>query len=138
MNKQSELFHSINQVSRHYSKILNENLVPLGIYSAQWSIIFLLKRDGALSQKEISNYLGVEAPTMTRTLIRMEKSGWIIRLPGKDKREKKIELTEAALNEYPVWLKVVRKTEDEVLYQVLDEEIDDLLKLTQKLKNNLG
>ncbi|MDQ0271546.1 MarR family winged helix-turn-helix transcriptional regulator [Cytobacillus purgationiresistens] len=137
MNQHSELFHSINQTSRHYSKLLNEKLVPLGLYAAQWSIIFLLKRDGALSQKEISLYLGVEAPTMTRTLIRMEKSGWINRATGNDKREKMIQLTAASDNEYPKWINAVREAEEATLENVNEEEINGFLNTMKKLKNNL-
>ncbi|QED46779.1 MarR family winged helix-turn-helix transcriptional regulator [Cytobacillus dafuensis] len=135
-NNQSELFHQINQFTRHFSKLLNENLVPLGLYSAQWAIIYRLKTEGSSTQKELSSYLGVEAPTMTRTLGRLEKSGWIARIPGTDKREKKIKLTDAALTEYPNWLKAVRSSEEQVLHRITNTEIVQMLDLMKRMKDN--
>lgn len=138
INNQSELFHSINQFTRHFSKRLNDSLVPLGLYTAQWAIIFRLKSNGPSTQKELSSYLGVEAPTMTRTIGRLEKSGWISRVSGNDKRERKIMLTDAALKEYPNWLNAVRFAEEQVLTNIPDEEITYMLDFMKKMKRNLS
>ncbi|MGM0972356.1 MAG: MarR family winged helix-turn-helix transcriptional regulator [Bacillota bacterium] len=134
---QSELFHSINQFTRHFSKVLNESLVPLGLYAAQWTIIYRLKTGGPSTQKEISSYLGVEAPTMTRTLARLEKSGWITRTAGKDKREKLISLTDAAILEYDNWLAAVRSSESNVLQNITEEEISTMIRLMAKMRENM-
>ncbi|USK39896.1 MarR family transcriptional regulator [Cytobacillus firmus] len=134
---QSEFFHSINQFTRHFSKILNESLVPLGLYAAQWTIIYRLKTGGPSTQKEISSYLGVEAPTMTRTLARLEKSGWITRTAGKDKREKLISLTDAATLEYDNWLAAVRSSESNVLQNITEEEISTMIRLMAKMRENM-
>lgn len=134
---QSEFFHSINQFTRHFSKALNESLVPLGLYAAQWTIIYRLKTGGPSTQKEISSYLGVEAPTMTRTLARLEKSGWITRTAGKDKREKLISLTDAAILEYDNWLAAVRSSESNVLQNITEEEISTMIKLMAKMRENM-
>ncbi|MBT2688455.1 MarR family transcriptional regulator [Bacillus sp. ISL-47] len=136
-SNQSEFFHSINQFTRHFSKVLNESLVPLGLYAAQWTIIYRLKTGGPSTQKELSAYLGVEAPTMTRTLARLEKSGWVTRTAGKDKREKKISLTEAANQEYANWLQAVRTNESHVLNNITEEEINTMIKLMAKMKENM-
>ena len=37
-----------------------------------------------MTQKEIWQYLNVEAPTVTRTIVRLEESGWINRREGTD------------------------------------------------------
>ncbi|MEK3855896.1 MarR family winged helix-turn-helix transcriptional regulator [Cytobacillus sp. FSL H8-0458] len=134
---QSEFFHSINQFTRHFSKVLNESLVPLGLYAAQWTIIYRLKTGGPSTQKEISSYLGVEAPTMTRTLARLEKSGWIARTAGKDKREKLISLTDAAILEYDNWLTAVRSSESNVLQNITEEEISTMIRLMAKMRENM-
>ncbi|MDF2038091.1 MarR family transcriptional regulator [Bacillus sp. CMF12] len=134
---QSEFFHSINQFTRHFSKVLNESLVPLGLYAAQWTIIYRLKTGGPSTQKEISSYLGVEAPTMTRTLARLEKSGWITRTAGKDKREKLISLTDAAIKEYDNWLAAVRSSESNVLQNITEEEISTMIRLMAKMRENM-
>ncbi|MEH7342872.1 MarR family transcriptional regulator [Bacillus sp. JJ1532] len=134
---QNNLFHSINQFSRHFSKILNEALTPLGLYTAQWTIIYLLKTNGPATQKELSHYLGVEAPTMTRTLARMEKSGWITKKTGTDKREKQITLTEVANGMYDTWLQTVRTCESQALKNISDQETTEMLSILKKMSVNL-
>lgn len=134
---QSKFFHSINQFTRHLSKSLNEVLVPLGLYSAQWTIIYLLKTKGPATQKDLSHYLGVEAPTMTRTLARLELAGWISKVSGTDKREKKIMLTDTAIQNYEVWLAAVRSCEKNILKNVSDEEISTMMEVIEKMNRNL-
>ncbi|KOP71095.1 MarR family winged helix-turn-helix transcriptional regulator [Cytobacillus solani] len=134
---QSKFFHSINQFTRHFSKSLNEVLVPLGLYSAQWTIIYLLKTKGPATQKDLSLYLGVEAPTMTRTLARLELAGWISKVPGTDKREKKIILTDAAIQKYDEWLEAVRSCEKNLLKNVGNEEISSMMEIIEKMNRNL-
>src|SRR6478735_8211255 len=98
-----ELFHTLHQLSRQLTNTLNEALKPLGLYGSQWSVIFVLKTKGSLTQKELCEYLFVEAPPMTRTIQRLVKQGYVRQVPGKDKREKYIQLTEEAVKEFPKW-----------------------------------
>lgn len=135
---QNNLFHSINQFTRHFSKALNEALVPLGLYAAQWTIIYLLKTKGPATQKDLSQYLGVEAPTMTRTLARMEKSGWINRIAGvNDKREKQIELTPSAIDRFDTWYEAVKQCEDKVLQHISQQEKADMITIIRKMSDHL-
>lgn len=98
-----ELFHTLHQLSRQLTNRLNDALKPFGLYSAQWSVLFVLHTKGSLTQKELSEYLFVEAPPMTRTIQRLVKQGYVKQIPGKDKREKYIQLTEEAVKEFPKW-----------------------------------
>ena len=65
--------HKINQLARSFSKNVNEKISPLGLYTSQWGIIIYLHEKKQCTQVELSEYLCVEAPTITRTLTRMEK-----------------------------------------------------------------
>ncbi|MCA1040603.1 MarR family transcriptional regulator [Bacillus infantis] len=138
MNKMDPFFHSFNQCTRQFSKGLNDVLTPMGLYAAQWPIIYRLKTTGPSTQVELSTYLSVEAPTMTRALLRLEKSGWISRVPGKDKREKKILLTDAALTQYPDWLAAVEGYEQKMLEDISEEELMAAISVMQKMKQNSG
>src|SRR5690606_14400077 len=77
-------------------KEVNEVLKEYELYSAQWSILFCLKQFGPMTQKEIWQYLNVEAPTVTRTLSKLEESGWAERNEGADKRQRIVRLTAKA------------------------------------------
>ncbi len=109
------LFHSIHQLSRQLTKHINEALQPLGLYSAQWSVIYVLKTRGSLTQTELCEYLAVEAPPMTRTIQRLVKQGYVRKVSGEDKRTKLIQLTDEALSEYPKWEEAIVNMHDTLL-----------------------
>ncbi|GLY12275.1 MarR family winged helix-turn-helix transcriptional regulator [Bacillus badius] len=109
------LFHSVHQLSRQIMKRNNTVLQKYGLYSAQWSVLYVLMQQGRLTQKELSEYLAVEAPPMTRTIQRLVKQGYVRQVPGEDKRMKFIELTELAQKEYPVWEKAVLEMNEQTI-----------------------
>ncbi|MDN7243217.1 MarR family transcriptional regulator [Planococcus sp. N028] len=127
------LFHEIHQKSRLSVKEVNEVLKEFDLYSSQWSILFCLKQLGAMTQKEIWQYLHVEAPTVTRTLVRLEQSGWIVRREGKDKRERIVDLSDQAEQLMPKIEQRVIELEEKLLSGLTDEEQQQLVALIKKI-----
>ncbi|MBS4213417.1 MULTISPECIES: MarR family winged helix-turn-helix transcriptional regulator [Neobacillus] len=123
-----ELIHTLHQLSRRLTNKLNEALKPTGLYGSQWAVIFVLKNKGSLTQKELSEYLAVEAPPMTRTIQRMVKQGYVKQIPGQDKREKRVELTDEAHAKYPEWEKIVIELNKSLLPKSHKEELYQLQK----------
>jgi DNA-binding MarR family transcriptional regulator len=130
-----KFFHSIHQLSRYLTKETNKALQPFGLFSAQWSVIYVLKMKGSLTQRELCDYLSVEAPPLTRNVQRLVKEGYVRQVPGMDKRMKFIELTEKAQEEFPVWEKAVMETNQLLLrnfpmesQEKLEELVSDWLK----------
>ena len=124
-----ELIHTLHQLSRHLTNELNEVLKPLGLYGSQWAVIFVLKKKGSLTQKELCDYLFVEAPPMTRTIQRLVKQGYVRQVPGQDKREKHVELTAEALQEYPKWETAVIETNQTLLKNFPESSQEELYNL---------
>src|SRR5689334_660210 len=132
-----ELFHTLHQLSRHLTNKLNEALKPLGLYSAQWAVIYVLKTKGSLTQKELCEYLFVEAPPMTRTIQRLVKQGYVSQIPGKDKREKHVQLTSIALEEYPKWEHIVNTVNHELMKNLPLDSQQELVKLQKSWLNQI-
>lgn len=128
-----ELLHLLNQRTRLFSKEINHILKDYGLYNSQWSVLFCINRFGPMSQTDIWKYLNVEAPTITRTLVRMEESGWIIRKPGDDKRERIIDLTKKAMEKIPEIKQTVEKLEIDVLTSLKTDEKKQLHYLLSKI-----
>ncbi|KAB8131833.1 MarR family transcriptional regulator [Gracilibacillus oryzae] len=114
-------------------KELNDCLKSFDLYSSQWTILYTLHQKGKMTQTEVWQYLKVEAPTTTRTLVRMEKSGWITRKTGKDKRERVVDLTETAKKKFPQILAAIKVAESSFLSNLSEEELHTLEKLLGKL-----
>lgn len=122
MTEYHEFFHPLFQTTREYSKKMNEKLSGLGLYSAQWTVIYCLKKNGPSTQAELCHYLNVEAPTITRTISKLEQAGWIIKTPGRNNREKMIQLTDESLEKYPTWKEAITTIELEVMSGVSDAD----------------
>lgn len=127
------LFHEIHQKARLSIKEVNETLKEFDLYSAQWSILFCLKQFGAATQKEIWQYLNVEAPTVTRTLVRLEQSEWIVRKEGRDKREKLVYLSEKAEETVPQIEERILEMEKRMLAGLSEQEQQLLIGLLKKI-----
>lgn len=127
------ILHLLNQRTRLFSKEVNNRLNDYDLFSSQWSILFCIDRFGPMSQTDIWKYLNVEAPTVTRTLVRMEKNGWIKRNLGKDKRERIIELTKEAQQKLPTIKQTMDQLEQELLTNLSIKEKEQLQFLLNKI-----
>ncbi|WP_298829375.1 MarR family transcriptional regulator [uncultured Planococcus sp.] len=127
------LFHEIHQKSRLSIKEVNEALKEFELYSSQWSILFCLKQFGSMTQKEIWQYMNVEAPTVTRTIVRLEESGWIFRREGQDKRERIVQLSTFAEQKMPAIENRIRQAEERLVSGLSNEEQDQLIVLLRKI-----
>lgn len=127
------LFHEIHQKSRLSIKEVNDALKEFELYSSQWSILFCLKQFGSMTQKEIWQYLNVEAPTVTRTIARLEDSGWVLREEGHDKRAKIVHLSPFAEQHLPEIEKRIQHVEKEMVANLSNEEQDQLISLLKKI-----
>lgn len=132
-----ELIHTLHQLSRQFMNKLNDELKKHGLYHAQWSVIFTLKTKGSLTQKQLCEYLSVEAPPLTRTVQRLVKQDYVKQIPGKDRREKYIVLTEKALNEYPIWEKTVQDFNHSLLQPLSKESQQELYNMLQTWSKQL-
>ena len=118
----SDIFHNLHQQVRFITKEVNELLKQYHLYSSQWTILYCLDQFGPMKQTDIWKYLNVEAPTTTRTLVRMEKSNWITRTEGSDKRERIVRLTSEAEDLLPIIKESIQKLEESLLSQLSSEE----------------
>lgn len=131
------LIHQLNQTTRQFSKSFNERIAPSGLYIAQWTVLSYLQTKGPTSQIQMSQYLNLEAPTLTRTLNRLEKLNLIIRKEGKDRREKIIHLTDLAQEKFPEWEKQIREFEQPIFEQLSDDELQTTLAVLEKIRTKL-
>ncbi|WP_203334062.1 MarR family winged helix-turn-helix transcriptional regulator [Planococcus beigongshangi] len=128
------LFHEIHQKSRLAIKEVNEVLKEYGLYNAQWSVLFCLKQFGPMTQTEIWQYLNVEAPTVTRTLSKLEESGWAERVEGTDKRQRIVCLTPKAEAKVAEIEDRVTRLETDMLSDLSPAQQKQLQDLLKKIK----
>ncbi|MCW4642367.1 MarR family transcriptional regulator [Bacillus safensis] len=128
-----ECLHQIHQGARLLSKKANEALAAYDLYMSQWTVLFCLDAFGPKTQKDIWTYLNVEAPTITRTVTRLEANGWVKRVQGKDKRENLIVMTDDAKARFEEIKRTMEQFEEECLSDFTYEEKQLLHTLLHKL-----
>ncbi|MEK5080012.1 MarR family transcriptional regulator [Solibacillus sp. FSL W7-1436] len=128
------LFHILFQQNRYLVKQLNDTLKQHGLFSSQWTVLFLLHQKGQMTLTEIWKYLDVEAPTVTRTVTRLETLGWVERVQGTDKREKMIDLTAKAMEQFPQIEASVVSFERKMTENLSEEEQALLIQLLKKME----
>ena len=81
---------------RAHRKTAERQLYDVGLHAGQEAILLrLVKREG-LSHSELAGELGVEAPTVTKAIQRLEKAGFVKRQPDPvDGRVSRVYLTDA-------------------------------------------
>jgi MarR family transcriptional regulator, transcriptional regulator for hemolysin len=131
--KAKVIIHELHQSTRFLSKVINKRLQDYGIFQSQWSILFCIKEFGPMSQTDIWKYLNVEAPTVTRTITKLEKNGWVLREKGEDHREKIVVLTEKAKQEIPKIEETVEALEEQLLQELSITEREQLVGLLKKI-----
>ncbi|MER2028956.1 MAG: MarR family transcriptional regulator [Solibacillus sp.] len=128
------LFHILFQQNRYLVKQLNDVLKQHGLFSSQWTVLFLLHQNGPMTLTAIWKYLDVEAPTVTRTVTRLETLGWVERVQGADKREKMIDLTTKAMEQFPYIEESVVSFERKLTENLSEEEQALLIQLLKKME----
>ena len=113
-------------------------LRPHGMTLRQCQVLSALALLGPASQAELAAKVGIEAPTLTGVLNRMERDGWITRRASDTDRRKKV--VEPLERVQPAWAKVVESAHSiraRALDGISDEERDVLHDLLTRIRANL-
>ncbi len=91
----TDLSPALTQAARSMRTVLSRNLLESGLYAGQDGVILSLAESDGMTAGGLAQKLGVKAPTMTRTIGRMEAQGFLERKPdADDARLTKVYLTE--------------------------------------------
>ena len=129
-------------INNYFENQLNLGLAEYNLTRSQMDVLIFLKinekKNIETNQKDIEKALSLKNPTVTGILDRLEDKGYINRnVSSKDKRLKQITLTSAS-NEILLKSRNHAKIiEEKILSPLSDEEIDELLKLLDKIKINI-
>jgi len=139
--KRGELYSVINgmastAVARRLQK--NFRLAGLEITIEQWSVLYHLWKQDALSQQELCNRTFRDKPSITRLIDNLEKQKLVKRMPSKeDRRINIVCLTESAKLLQDKTIELANQTMDEALVGVHKNEIEIVKLVFQKVYDNL-
>lgn len=137
INTYEKFFQQLLLLYRPFENRLNIQLANHHLYRAQWSILHYLSNNGSATLVELSNYQYVEKPTVTRTINRLEELGYVEHVPSKDKREKRMQLTELGTKVYKDVRVTIDQFEQDILKGITEEEQLEAIRIMGQIRNNI-
>ncbi|GEK47502.1 transcriptional regulator SlyA [Bisbaumannia pacifica] len=128
----------LSRLPRLWRAILDQRLAPLGLTQTRWVTLYHLWRLGdGQPQCDLARAIGVEAPSLVRTLDQLAEQGLVERCPcDQDRRTKRIYLTEAATPLLQQIDAVVAEARQEMLAGLSDDEVSQLDGLLARIEEN--
>lgn len=116
---------------------LNELLSAYELSYSLWQVIYHIKTNGPSTLVDISARYNVEKPTITRRVHRLEELQMVKQIPGKDRREKVIQLTELGDKIYKECRKKITDLEHSVMEGIAKDEQKAAFHILPKIQENL-
>ena len=129
---------AVVNAARSMRTVLSRNLLATGLYAGQDGVILALAEEGGLTAGALATRLGVKAPTMTRTIGRLEAQGFVERKPDEmDGRLTVVHLTEAGRASVDHITEAGRFSERQAADGLSEKDVRNLLKLLRAMDENL-
>lgn len=133
---ESPLGSDLARLVRVWRALIDHRLKPLELTQTHWVTLHNIHQlPPEQSQIQLAKAIGIEQPSLVRTLDQLEEKGLISRQTcANDRRAKRIKLTEKAEPLINQMEDVIGKTRDEILAGVSKQEVETLLNLIRKLE----
>jgi MarR family transcriptional regulator, transcriptional regulator for hemolysin len=127
----------VTQRARELSRAFEATLAGAGGSLATWLVLASLKGGLHQSQREIAGSLGIEGPTLTHHLNRMEAAGLVTRARNPDNRRvHDVTMTTEGEGVFVSLVGVVRDFDRQLRAGFSDRDLSTLRRLLQRLADN--
>lgn len=136
---ESTLGADLTHLVRLWRALIDHRLKPLKLTQTHWFTLYNINRlPPEQSQIQLAKAIGIEQPSLVRTLDQLEEKGLIMRHTcSNDRRAKRIKLTDAAEPIIQEMESVISMTRKEILSGIMPEEVKLLMGLIGKLEKNI-
>ncbi|MCX8956100.1 transcriptional regulator SlyA [Erwinia psidii] len=124
---------------RIWRSLIDHRLKPLELTQTHWVTLHNIHQlPPEQSQIQLAKAIGIEQPSLVRTLDQLEEKGLITRTTcASDRRAKRISLTEEAAPIISQVEHVISATRYDILAGISREEIDEMVRLISQLEKNI-
>jgi len=125
---ESTLGADLARLVRLWRALIDHRLKPLKLTQTHWVTLYNISQlPPEQSQIQLAKAIGIEQPSLVRTLDQLEEN----------RRAKRITLTKESEPFISEVYAVIEKTRQEILSGIKKEEIDNLIYLIKKLEKNI-
>ncbi|MFF7709319.1 MarR family transcriptional regulator [Pseudomonas sp. NPDC007930] len=120
-------------------RVLDKHLEEFGVTAAQFKVLIIVARWDVHSPAELCRHIALDSGSMTRMLDRLEQKGLIERQrSAADRRQVKIELSEAGQQLADRFPEVGAKAMNELVGVLEGAELDELERILRKILTHAG
>lgn len=131
-----KLIGSISKILFNEEK--NSQIKKTSMTKSIRAILFSLAQHDNVTQLDIVNNTGLKAPTVSISLQKMERDGYVTRVPDKyDLRSIRVHLTEKGKETYENAFAYIQRYESKVMNNITPSEVRILTEILTKIKSNL-
>ena len=136
---ESPLGSDLARLVRIWRALIDHRLKPLELTQTHWVTLHNIHElPPDQSQIQLAKAIGIEQPSLVRTLDQLEEKGLIARHTcAHDRRAKRIKLTEKAAPIISEMEDVIRKTRGEILGGISQQELELLINLIERIEKNI-
>ena len=129
----------LSRLVRIWRALIDQRLKPLELTQTHWVTLHNIHQlPPEQSQIQLAKAIGIEQPSLVRTLDQLESKGLIVRcVCPNDRRAKRIKLTEAAEPIINQVEHVIDETQHDILAGISADEINRLISLVARLEKNI-
>lgn len=130
---------AIFSLARAHRALAADLLRPLGLHPGQELLLMFLWEHGPQRQTDLARYVATDSASMTRTVQRLERSGFVRRRPSPDdRRVTLVEPTPASLALRPRVAEIWAQLEQATAGTLSPAERDEATALVRALEENVG
>ncbi|MDF5754463.1 MarR family transcriptional regulator [Spongiactinospora sp. TRM90649] len=131
--------YALLQVMKPFRNLIASGLAELDLHAGQEMLLNQLWREDGITQSELIERLGVEPPTVTKTLQRLERAGVVRREPDPGRRRMiRVFLTERGHELREPVEAVWRGAEERMLSGLSDQERAAVATILPKMASSLS
>ncbi|MEE1764762.1 MULTISPECIES: MarR family winged helix-turn-helix transcriptional regulator [unclassified Streptomyces] len=137
--RRGPISHAIFRVARLHRMLAGQLLREVGLHPAQELVMMQLWDRGRMRQTDLARHVNADAATMTRTIQRLEKAGFVRRVrSASDRRSVLVEPTAASQALRRQVEDLWSRLEDYSTGDLTDTERDATLAVLERLETNLA
>ena len=138
-HEEKSLGRQISHISRNIRWMVQRELEAIGVGSGQHFFIHLIQRHPGITQNEVSRITDVDKATAAKGLAKLERRGYLRRIPdGDDRRIRRLYLSEAGEAVIPQIQASLRRVTEVCSTDLSPEELEQLFGLLDKVETSLG
>lgn len=108
------LCFSVRRTARTLTQVYDAALAPTGLTVSQFSVLSVIGLAAPIAMRRLASWLGMDRTTLTRALAPLQREGLVQMVAAKDRRERRMALTQAGKERLRAALPYWRRAQDEV------------------------